>query len=84
MGVKFGLNGVDNAALKFKSVRIPRENMMNRYGDVSADGKYFNVVKGNGPRFFNVTERLISGRLCISSLCLGGTKASISIAVKYA
>jgi len=35
MGYKIGLNGVDNAALKFKNVRIPLENMMNRYSDVS-------------------------------------------------
>lgn len=84
MGVKFGLNGVDNAALKYKGVRIPRENMMNRYGTVSADGKYSNDVKGIGARFFKVTERLISGRLCISAVALGGTKASIAIAVKYA
>lgn len=36
MGVKFGLNGVDNAALKFSKVRIPRENMMNKYADVDS------------------------------------------------
>jgi acyl-CoA oxidase len=35
MGYKIGLNGVDNAALTFKNVRIPRENMMNRYSDVN-------------------------------------------------
>lgn len=34
MGIKMGLNGIDNAALKFHSVRIPRTNMMNRYADV--------------------------------------------------
>lgn len=35
MGVKFGLNGVDNAALKYNQVSIPRENMMNKYADVT-------------------------------------------------
>ena len=34
MGIKMGLNGIDNAALKFHSVRIPRVNMMNKYADV--------------------------------------------------
>lgn len=34
MGSKIGLNGVDNAALKFHNARIPRENMLNRYCDV--------------------------------------------------
>jgi acyl-CoA oxidase len=40
MGVKFGLNGVDNAALKFNSVRIPRENMMNKFSDVDEAGNF--------------------------------------------
>lgn len=38
MGVKMGLNGVDNAALKYSHVRVPRENMMNRYADVTPEG----------------------------------------------
>ena len=38
MGVKVGLNGVDNAALKYNQVWVPRENMMNRYADVTPDG----------------------------------------------
>ena len=38
MGHKMGLNGVDNAALKYNKVRIPRENMMNRYADVTPEG----------------------------------------------
>lgn len=30
MGVKMGLNGVDNARLSFESVRVPRTNLLNR------------------------------------------------------
>jgi len=40
MGVKVGLNGVDNAALKYDNVRVPRENMMNRYADVTPEGQF--------------------------------------------
>jgi acyl-CoA oxidase len=40
MGIKMGLNGVDNGALMFKDVRIPREHMMNRYSDVDALGNF--------------------------------------------
>lgn len=38
MGLKIGLNGVDNAALLFHNVRIPRVNMMNKYADVNENG----------------------------------------------
>ena len=35
MGIIIGLNGVDNAALLFHNVKIPRVNMMNKYSDVT-------------------------------------------------
>jgi acyl-CoA oxidase len=46
MGMKFGLNGVDNAALKYNKVKIPLENMMNRYADVTPEGEFKSEVKG--------------------------------------
>jgi acyl-CoA oxidase len=39
-GLKGGLNGIDNGRLHFTGVRVPRENLLNRYGDVAADGTY--------------------------------------------
>jgi acyl-CoA oxidase len=84
MGVKMGLNGVDNGALKYKNVRIPRENMMNRYADVDASGKFTSDVKGVPQRFFKVTERLLSGRICIASMAVGAARACLYIAIKYA
>lgn len=39
-GLKGGLNGIDNGRLSFDHVRIPRTNLLNRYGDVAADGTY--------------------------------------------
>ncbi len=34
-GLKGGLNGIDNGRLHFDQVRVPRENLLNRYGDVA-------------------------------------------------
>jgi acyl-CoA oxidase len=84
MGAKMGSNGVDNAALKFRNVRIPRENMMNRFTDVDADGKFNSKIKGLSQRFFQVTERLLSGRLCIASMCVGAARSCLYIAITYA
>lgn len=55
MGYKIGLNGVDNAALLFHNVRIPRTNMMNKYSDVNEKGEFKSDVKGIQQRFFKVT-----------------------------
>jgi acyl-CoA oxidase len=84
MGVKMGLNGVDNAAIKYNQVRIPRVNMMNRYADVTPEGVFLSEVKRVPQRFFKVTERLLSGRICIASLANGASRACLYIAIKYA
>lgn len=83
MGFKIGLNGVDNAALLFHNVRISRTNMMNKYCDVNEKGEFKSDVKGIQQRFFKVTERLLSGRLCIASMSIGALKRMIYITVKY-
>ena len=83
MGNKIGLNGIDNAALLFHNVRIPRQNMLNRYCDVDEKGNFNSDIKGIQNRFFKVTERLLSGRLCIASMSLGGLRRTIYIAMKY-
>ena len=45
MGAKIGLNGVDNGFLTLNNVRIPRENLLNKVGDVSPEGKYITSFK---------------------------------------
>ncbi|KAJ4439581.1 hypothetical protein ANN_07708, partial [Periplaneta americana] len=45
LGEKIGLNGVDNGFIMFNHYRIPRENLLNRSGDVSPEGKYINPIK---------------------------------------
>lgn len=83
MGIKMGLNGIDNGALKFHQVRVPRVNMMNKYSDVDETGTFTSDIKGIQQRFFKVTERLLSGRLCIASMMLGALKLVTYVAIKY-
>lgn len=40
-------------------------------------------MKGIQQRFFKVTERLLSGRLCIASMTMGALKTMIYITMKY-
>ena len=35
-GEKLGLNGVDNGRLGFADVRVPRENLLNRFADITS------------------------------------------------
>ena len=50
MGAKAGLNGLDNGFATFFNMRIPRENLLNRTGDVTPEGKYVSPYKVS--RFF--------------------------------
>ena len=83
MGMKMGLNGIDNARLMFKDVRISRESLLNKLNDVTENGDFKSDLKRRSQRFFKVADRLLSGRLCISSMALSATKQSLFTAVRY-
>ena len=83
MGWKQGMNGVDNGMLRFNKVRVPRVNMMNRFTDVDEKGEFHCDIEKRYSRFFKVTERLLSGRMCLASMSMGCTRACLYVAIKY-
>ncbi len=83
-GRKAGLNGVDNGRLWFDHVRIPRENLLNKYGDVAADGSYSTPIQDKTKRFFTMLGTLIQGRVSVAGGAGSATKVALMIALRYA
>ncbi|GHC91509.1 acyl-CoA oxidase [Nocardiopsis terrae] len=83
-GHKAGLNGVDNGRLWFDDVRVPRTDLLNRYGDVAADGTYSSPIENPNRRFFTMLGTLIRGRISVAGGAGSATKAALAIAVRYA
>jgi acyl-CoA oxidase len=83
-GLKGGLNGIDNGRLHFDGVRIPRENLLNRYGDVDEDGTYTSPIDSPGRRFFTMLGTLVQGRVSLDGAAVVASKAALTIAIRYA
>ncbi|WP_125615130.1 acyl-CoA dehydrogenase [Specibacter cremeus] len=83
-GVKGGLNGIDNGRLCFTNVRIPRTNLLNRYGDVAPDGTYSSPIASPGRRFFTMLGTLVQGRVSLDGAAVAAAKVALQIAITYA
>ena len=83
-GLKGGLNGIDNGRLHFTGVRVPRTNLLNRYGDVAEDGSYFSPIASPGRRFFTMLGTLVQGRVSLDGAAVLASKVGLTIAMRYA
>jgi acyl-CoA oxidase len=83
-GVKAGLNGVDNGRLTFDHVRVPRTNLLNRYGDIDADGNYTSPIDDPDRRFFTMLGTLVRGRVSVAGAAGAAARSALAIAVRYA
>ncbi|MFL6125148.1 acyl-CoA dehydrogenase [Actinophytocola sp.] len=83
-GPKAGLNGVDNGRLWFSGVRVPREALLNRYGDVAEDGRYTSPIEGDSRRFFTTLGALVRGRISVAGGAGSATQRALTIAVRRA
>ena len=83
-GPKGGLNGIDNGRLHFTNVRVPRENLLDRYGSVDENGVYSSPIESRGRRFFTILGTLVQGRVSLVGAASVASQLAMTIAVKYA
>lgn len=83
-GYKMGLNGVDNGRLWFDNVVVPKENLLNKYGDIDDKGLYISPIENPNKRFFTMLGTLVGGRICVGMAGNSAAKTALTIAIKYA
>ena len=81
---KGGLPGVDNGRILFDDVRVPRENLLNKYADVAPDGTYSSPIENPNRRFFTMLGTLIRGRVTVGGSAAAAARVALDIAVRYA
>jgi acyl-CoA oxidase len=81
---KGGLPGVDNGRIQFDHVRVPRENLLNKYADVAEDGTYSSPIENPGRRFFTMLGTLIRGRVTVGGSAGAAARVALDIATRYA
>jgi acyl-CoA oxidase len=81
---KGGLPGVDNGRIAFDHVRVPRNNLLNKYGDVAADGSYSSPIENPNRRFFTMLGTLVRGRITVGGSAGAAARVALDIATRYA
>lgn len=82
-GPKGGLPGVDNGTFSFDHVRVPKENLLNAFGDIDDDGKYVSDIDNANRRFFTMLGTLVRGRVCVGGGSGASAKKALAIALRY-
>lgn len=82
-GYKMGLNGVDNGRIWFDKVRVPRQNLLDRFGGIDAEGNYSSPIESPGRRFFTMLGTLVGGRVCVPRAGLSAAKSALAIAIRW-
>ena len=83
-GHKGGLAGVDNGRIVFDDVRVPRQNLLNRYGQVDEGGAYSSPIDDTGRRFFTMLGTLVRGRVSVGGSASATAEVALTMAGRYA
>ena len=81
MGKKTVGNDLDNAAIGFDNVTLPKEALLNRFADIEGE-EYVQKVKGM-PVFHMIGQRLFTGRVAVAQAALEFRRGLFEMTKQY-
>jgi acyl-CoA oxidase len=69
---------------RFDNVRIPSDNLLNRYSNITEAGKFETTISHPGTRFNTTIDALVGGRIAVAAMAISLTKLGLLIATRYA
>lgn len=82
-GDKFGLKSIDNGMLAFRSVRIPREALLDRITKVEKNGDVHSIFENKNKRFAVQLAGLSDGRVKASLAGISSGLTNLMITTRY-
>jgi len=70
-------------AIRFTRVRVPRENLLDRFATVDRSGRYSSPLPSQAKRFAATLGELTGGRVGLTFASIGVLKGAVTIAVRY-
>ncbi|KAL9655566.1 hypothetical protein ABK040_002233 [Willaertia magna] len=84
-GDKVGLDGIDNGFIEFTNVRIPYDNLLDRFGRIDLGTmNYVSEFENSDRRFAAVLGELITGRVTLIFGSLNARKFASIVGTRYA
>lgn len=78
-------SAVDHAITSFDRVVLERAALLTGdHARLTDEGAFHSTVNNRRRRFLRSIQRVTAGKLCLSAAALGGARASLTIAVRYA
>jgi acyl-CoA oxidase len=83
-GKKIGMDGVDNGFMLFNQVRIPKDNLLNRFSNVTEAGEFQTLIENPDHRFGMQLGALGTGRILVLLSSASFLETCLRIAVRFA
>lgn len=78
-------SSVDHAITSFDQVVLERTALLaGDHADLTAEGVFHSTLGSRRRRFLRSIQRVTTGKLCLAAAALGGARAGLTVAVRYA